>query len=162
MTNFYKLYRLPESRFDEDNVLTLCLLCESCLSRKEDNNWVKRCMAYEVEGSRPRWRPKRTWREVVEKNCQARKLNKEDDMDHSSSRWRKLIKDVWWCGWVWVGKCFFWYGLTRVAPDERLLNSCVCLDQVPLRLMAFFNCWNVAITRGPHLHQNTNCYKPFT
>jgi len=51
-------------------------------------------MAYEVEGSRPRGRPKRTWREVVEKNCQARKLNKEDDMDHSSSRWRKLIKDV--------------------------------------------------------------------
>ena len=90
MTNFYKLYRLPESRFDEDNVLTLCLLCKSCLSQKEDNNWVKRCMAYEVEGSRP----KRTWREVVEKNCQARKLNKEDDMDHSSSRWRKLIKDV--------------------------------------------------------------------
>ena len=94
MTNFYKLYRLPESRINEDNVLTLCLLCESCLSRKEDNNWVKRCMAYEVEGSRPRGRPKRTWREVVEKNCQARKLNKEDDVDHSSSRWRKLIKDV--------------------------------------------------------------------
>jgi len=45
-------------------------------------------MEYEVEGPRP----KRTWREVVEKDSQARKLNKEDAMDHS--RWRKLIKDV--------------------------------------------------------------------
>jgi len=37
-------------------------------------------------------RPKRTWREVVEKDCQARKLNKEDAMDRS--KWRKFIKDV--------------------------------------------------------------------
>jgi len=49
-------------------------------------------MEYEVEGPRPRRRPKRTWREVVEKDCQAHKLNKEDAMD--SSKWRKLIKDV--------------------------------------------------------------------
>jgi len=60
--------------------------------RKEDNDWVKKCMEYEVKGPRPRGRPKRTWREVVEKDCQALKLNKKDDMDHS--RWRKLIKDV--------------------------------------------------------------------
>ena len=33
--------------------------------RKEDNNWVKKCMEYEVEGPRPRGRPKRTWRDVV-------------------------------------------------------------------------------------------------
>jgi len=26
---------------------------------------VKKCMEYEVEGPRPRGRPKRTWREVV-------------------------------------------------------------------------------------------------
>jgi len=48
-------------------------------------------MKYEVEGSRSRGRPKRTWREVVLKDYQARKLNREDAMDHS--RWRKLIKD---------------------------------------------------------------------
>jgi len=48
-------------------------------------------MEYGVEGSRPRVRPKRTWREVVE-DCQACKLNKEDAMDLSS--WRKLIKNV--------------------------------------------------------------------
>jgi len=56
--------------------------------RKEDNDWVKKCMDYEVEGSRP----KRTWREVVREDCQARKLNTEDAMD--CSKWRKLIKDV--------------------------------------------------------------------
>jgi len=48
-------------------------------------------MEYEVKGSRPRCRPKRTWREVVEKGSQAQKL-KEDAMDRS--RWRKLKKDV--------------------------------------------------------------------
>jgi len=37
-------------------------------------------------------KPKRTWRDIVEKNCQARKLNKEDAVDRS--RWRKLIEDV--------------------------------------------------------------------
>jgi len=45
-------------------------------------------MEYEVEGPRP----KRTWREVVENDCQARKLNREDAVDRS--KWRKLIKAV--------------------------------------------------------------------
>jgi len=30
--------------------------------RKEDDDWVKQCMEYEVEGPRSRGRPKRTWR----------------------------------------------------------------------------------------------------
>jgi len=38
-------------------------------------------MEYEVEGARPRGRPKKTWREIVEKDCQARRLNREDAMD---------------------------------------------------------------------------------
>jgi len=37
------------------------------LNLKEDTDWVKKCMEYEVEGSRPRGKPKRTWREVVRK-----------------------------------------------------------------------------------------------
>jgi len=36
--------------------------------QKEDNEWVKKCMEYEVEGARPRGRPKKTWREIVEKD----------------------------------------------------------------------------------------------
>jgi len=43
-----------------------------------------------VEGSRPRGRPKRTWREVVQKDCEARNLNREDAMD--CGRCKKLIK----------------------------------------------------------------------
>ena len=58
----------------------------------KDDDWVKKCMEYEVEGPKPRGRPKRTWREVVEKDCQARERNKEDAMD--LSKWTKLIKDV--------------------------------------------------------------------
>ena len=58
--------------------------------RKEDTDWVKKCMEYEVQASRPRGRPQRTWTEVVQKDCQARNLNKEDAMDHG--RWKKLIK----------------------------------------------------------------------
>ena len=33
--------------------------------RKDDDDWVKKCMEHEVEGPRPRGRPKKTWKEVV-------------------------------------------------------------------------------------------------
>ena len=55
---------------------------------RKDDDWVKKCMEYEVEGPRPRGRPKRTCREVFREDCQARKLNKD------RCRWRKMIKDV--------------------------------------------------------------------
>jgi len=61
--------------------------------QKEDTDWVKKCMEYEVEGSRPRGRPKRTWKEVVQKRCQACNLDREDAMDRGS--WKKLIKIGW-------------------------------------------------------------------
>jgi len=59
------------------------------LLRKEDSDWVKKCIAYEVEGARPRGRPKKPWRKIVKKDCQVRGLNREDAMDRS--RWRKQI-----------------------------------------------------------------------
>ena len=64
--------------------------CEHVL-RKEDNDWVKKYMEYEAEGSRQRGRPKRTWKEVVQKKLRAHELSREDAMD--CGRWRKLIKD---------------------------------------------------------------------
>jgi len=64
-----------------------------------------------------------TWREVVEKNSQAHKLNKEDAVDRS--RWRKMIKHVWWSGWLWVGECFFWYQPTHIVSDKEPLNGWV-------------------------------------
>jgi len=53
--------------------------------------WVKKCMEFEVEGSRPRGRPKKTWRAIVEKDCQVRGSNREDAMDRN--RWTKQIRD---------------------------------------------------------------------
>ena len=55
--------------------------------QKEDNDWVKKCIEYEVEGSRLRGLRER----LCKKDCQARKLNRKDAVDRS--RWRKLIKD---------------------------------------------------------------------
>jgi len=60
--------------------------------QKEDDDWVKKCMEYEVEGPRPRGRPKRTWTEVVKEDCQACKLNNENATDHNKCR--KLIQDA--------------------------------------------------------------------
>jgi len=59
--------------------------------RKEDNDWVKKCMEYGVEGARPRGRPKKTWSEIVENDCQAQKLNRQHATDRN--KWRKQIRD---------------------------------------------------------------------
>ena len=59
--------------------------------QKEYNDWVKKCMEYEVEGARPRSKPKMTWRVIVQKDYQAFKLNRENAMNRSG--WRKQIKD---------------------------------------------------------------------
>ena len=51
-------------------------------------------------------------------------MNKEDAVDRY--KWRKVIKEVRWSGWVWAGECCFWYRPTRVVPDKRQLNGCCC------------------------------------
>ena len=69
--------------------------------RKDDNDWVKKCMEYEVVGSRPRSRPNRTWLEAVRRDCQVRELSKDDAMVRG--RWRKLIRMVdEQEGWEWM------------------------------------------------------------
>jgi len=60
--------------------------------RKDDDDSVKKCMEYEVEGARPRGKPKRTWKEVVREDCKTLKLNKVDAMDRC--KWRKVLKAV--------------------------------------------------------------------
>jgi len=59
--------------------------------QKEDSDWLKKCVDYEVEGARPKGRPKTTWSEIEQKDCHACELNMEDAMDHH--RWRKQTKD---------------------------------------------------------------------
>jgi len=50
------------------------------------------CMNYEVEGVRPRGRPKKASTVVIEKDCQTQQICNEDAVDRR--KWRKLIKDV--------------------------------------------------------------------
>jgi len=87
--------------------------------QKEDNDWMKKCMEYEVEDTRPRDRPKKTWTEIVEKHCKARGLNREDAMD--SSRWRKWIgmtDDHDECEWVNVSSSTGSPRLSRTKSTE--------------------------------------------
>jgi len=46
--------------------------------RKDDSEWVKKCMDFLIEGVRPRGRPTMTWKEVVEGDMKTLKLSKED------------------------------------------------------------------------------------
>jgi len=43
--------------------------------RKDDDDWVKKCMEHEVEGPRPRGRPKKAWKEVVRNRLSQQKVN---------------------------------------------------------------------------------------
>ena len=35
--------------------------------RKDEEDWVRKCMDYEIDGKRPRGRPEKTWKDSVEK-----------------------------------------------------------------------------------------------
>ena len=37
---------------------------------KDWNDWMKKCIDFEVEGVRPRRRLKNTWSDIIEKDCQ--------------------------------------------------------------------------------------------
>jgi len=49
-------------------------------------------MDFVIEGVRPRGRPKRTWKKVVEGDMKRVKLSKEDALVRSKCRW--LIRDT--------------------------------------------------------------------
>jgi len=60
--------------------------------KKDENVWVKKCIVYDVEGVGPRGRPKKTYREVVDKDCQIQQIKEEDAMDYRKRK--KLRKDI--------------------------------------------------------------------
>ena len=60
--------------------------------RKDENDWVKKYMEFEVGDVTPRGRPKKTWSEVIEKDCQTPQICMEDAVD--STKCRELIKDI--------------------------------------------------------------------
>jgi len=37
--------------------------------RKDENDWVKKCTDYKVEGVRPGGMPNKTWSKVIQKDC---------------------------------------------------------------------------------------------
>jgi len=57
--------------------------------QKDDDDWVKKCMEYEVEGQGQEEDQRVPGERLSERTV---KLNKEDAMDRC--KWRKLIKDV--------------------------------------------------------------------
>jgi len=71
MCNVKVKYRVPSKELRErlgvDDIILILQLNRlqwyGHLLRKEDIDWLKKCMEYVVEGSRPRGRSKRTWRE---------------------------------------------------------------------------------------------------
>jgi len=75
------------------------------------------------------------------------------------SRWRKLIKDVWWSGWVWVGECFFWYWHTCVVPDKGPLIGCVRVCVCYYHYYYFFQFLNCQATQ-PQVFARHPCPVP--
>ena len=57
-------------------------------------------MEYEVVGSRPRGRPKRTWLEVVQRDCQVRGLSKDDAMVRGRWRMIRMVDEQEGCEWM--------------------------------------------------------------
>jgi len=58
--------------------------------RKDDNDWVKSCIMWEVEGIRQRGRPKKTWWDCVKNDMESLGLSQKDAQ--SRNKWRRRIK----------------------------------------------------------------------
>ena len=48
------------------------------VERKDDNDWVKRCITWEVEGIRQRGRLKKTWWDCVKNDMESLGLSQKD------------------------------------------------------------------------------------
>ena len=57
--------------------------------QKEDDDWVKKIMLFEVEGRRGQGRLRMTWSQVVERDMREYRLKREDAKDRE--RWRRLL-----------------------------------------------------------------------
>ena len=59
------------------------------MMRKGDEDWVKKCMEYIVEGRRLVGRPRRTWLDSVEADMAELEIDKEDVYDRK--KWRRNV-----------------------------------------------------------------------
>ena len=60
------------------------------VDQKDDNDWVKRCITWEVEGIRQRGRPKKTWWDCVKNDKESLGLSQKDALFRN--KWRRRIK----------------------------------------------------------------------
>ena len=60
------------------------------LNEKDDNDWVKRCIMWEVEGIRQRGRRKKTWWDCVKNDMESFGLSQKDAQ--SMNKYRRRIK----------------------------------------------------------------------
>jgi len=58
--------------------------------QKDDNDWVKRCITWKVEGFRQRGRPKETWWDCVKNDMETLSLSQKEAQ--SRNKWTKRIK----------------------------------------------------------------------
>ena len=86
-------------------------------------------MDYEVEAIRSRDKPKKTWAEAVENDCQIQQLDQKDAMD--CSKWYNTHKDR-----ECASECFFWYQLTSVV----LVFHLTVLRKIMLEYRTIFEC----------------------
>ena len=59
------------------------------IERKDDNDWVKRCITWKVDGIRQRERPK-TWWDYVKDDMESLGLSQKDAQFRK--KWRRIIK----------------------------------------------------------------------
>ena len=59
--------------------------------RKDDDDWVKKIMSFEVEGKRGRGRPRMTWSQVVERDMRECGLKREDVKDRERCLFNKFL-----------------------------------------------------------------------
>ena len=60
---------------------------------KDDGDWVKKSMSYEVEVVRGRGKSRTVWSCVAERDMRERGLKREDAQEHE--KWRKLLWDIY-------------------------------------------------------------------
>jgi len=61
-----------------------------------------------------------------------------------------------------VGECFFWYWPTRLVPDQRPLNGCVCVCACACACARACTCvrvcvWNMEQLHGTKADCTVNC-----
>jgi len=79
--------RIETSQFDDQKSR---LRWFGQVERKDDNDWVKRCITWEVGGIRQRGRPKKTWWDYVKNDMETFSLPQKDAQ--SRNKWRRRIK----------------------------------------------------------------------